>query len=188
MAQAPDTQQAIQKTVRQLLLVLLGMVGFTIALVPLYDVFCEVTGLNGKPKRFDLADVQAQSLSAERVLDVQFVTKVGTGLPVSFSAAQGRQIPEPGARNQTQFTFFNQGDDDLWIRTVPSISPAEASPHLLKIECFCFQEMLLKAGEKKEVGLMYLVGANLPEHVSSVTLSYTVYPVKPDALAQESSL
>ncbi|WP_229815418.1 cytochrome c oxidase assembly protein [Bacterioplanes sanyensis] len=166
------------------------MVIFTIALVPLYDVFCEVTGLNGKPRRVDDAALQAAlSRSQQRPLQMQFVTRVGQGLPVQFRSQQAAQRPVVGGRNQTHFTFENQSDTDLLVRTVPSISPPEASPHILKIECFCFQEMVLKAGEKKQVGLMYLVGAKLPDHVAAVTLSYTVYPVADaPAVAEEASL
>ncbi len=185
-----EQQRGIRKTLWQLSGLLALMVVFTIALVPLYDVFCEVTGLNGKPRRVDEAALQAALASSQqRPLQVQFVTRVGQGLPIRFQSALGQQSPVLGGRNQTEFTFENHGDSDLTVRTVPSISPPEASPHILKIECFCFQEMVLKAGEKKQVGLMYLVGAKLPDHVAAVTLSYTVYPVADaPAVAQEASL
>lgn len=182
-------QQAVKKTLWQLSGLLLAMVLFTMALVPLYDVFCEVTGLNGKARQMSLEQIRDSSLlSTHRTLEMQFVTRVGTGLPISFEAESGRQSPIFNGRNQTHFTFHNEGNKDLLIRTVPSISPAEASPHVLKIECFCFQEMVLKAGEEKEVGLMYMIGAGLPEHVADITLSYTVYPVESVNLTQEDSL
>lgn len=166
----------VRKTLIWLVAMLLGMVIFTLALIPLYRVFCDVFGINGK------IALEAQQVSdlikvSDRQVDLQFVTQIGSGLPVSFKAQSIQQRVNLGSRQSTDFVFKNLTDKAVVIRAVPSVSPAEASRYLLKMECFCFQELTLKSQETLTIPLLYFVSANIPEHVKTITLSYQLYPV-----------
>ena len=176
-------QAAVQRTVRKLLWVLLGMVLFTIALVPLYDVFCEITGINGKTKQAPEFNLENQFTASGREVDFQFVTQVGAGLPVQFNTVSRQQASRLGTKHQVMFRFQNVSDQAVTIRTVPSVSPPEASQHVLKIECFCFEKMTLAAHESVDVALIYLLATAIPEHVQRMTLAYTVYPVTEEEAA-----
>ncbi|MDN3526508.1 cytochrome c oxidase assembly protein [Halomonas sabkhae] len=169
-----DRRRAVKRTVARTLVALAAMCLFAFALVPLYDVFCEVTGLNGKTSS------QAQSLSAEsadqsRLVTMQFITRGSSGLPWSLSTETRQLRLHPGQSAEVHFTFRNLGDRPYVARAVPSVSPSEASVHLRKLACFCFENQRLAAGERFEAPLVFQLTRDLPEDVKTVTLVYTLY-------------
>lgn len=178
-----DQQQAVAATVRKLLFVLMAMCIFTALLIPLYDVFCEVTGINGKVRQSPPANVTFPQQSWQQPsaipgkIDMQFVTRVGNGLAVDFSALESQQNVTSGGKYQVMFRFHNLSSQDLVAQAVPSVSPANAARHLLKLECFCFRQLTLKAGEKKDIALVYLLAGEIPRDVNKLTLAYTLFPV-----------
>ncbi|MFC3679870.1 cytochrome c oxidase assembly protein [Bacterioplanoides pacificum] len=175
-------QLNVRKTVVRLVWVLLGMVLFTVSLVPLYQVFCDITGLNGRNSALTRAsEIPVLMHGQGETKQVSFVTHAGNGLAVSFSSLQPQQQAAPGGKYQVMFRFRNLSNKPQRVRAVPSVSPAQASQHLLKIECFCFQEMMLAAGEVKDVPLVYFLSAAFPADIASLTLAYTLFPVSPEA-------
>ena len=183
----PNQQKAIRNTVVKLLWLLAGMVLFTVALIPLYQVFCDITGLNGKASGL-LTPVSSSYQGVAQPLpgkarQVQFITQVGTGLPVEFTAEILQQSIKPGGRQQVMFTFRNRTAELQTARAVPSVSPAQASRHLLKIECFCFQELELKPYQTLKIPLIYLLSAAVPDEVEQLTLAYNLFPVTDDVVA-----
>ncbi len=169
----------VQRTVFRSVLVLIAMFAFAFALVPLYDVFCRVTGLNGK------VDERAQSLISEEVdqsryITVQFITRSGSGLPWILDVEQRQVRVHPGQPTEIDFAFTNQSGVAQSGRAVPSVSPSRASRHLRKVNCFCFEEQRLEAGERIELPLVFQLTRDLPEDVNTVTLVYTLYPVDED--------
>lgn len=166
----------VQRTVTKTLLALVAMVGFTIALVPLYDVFCQVTGLNGRaasqPQAFASGEVDES-----RYVTVQFITRKGSGLPWRLEALDSQIRVHPGQAYEVDFVFSNYGKSAYRGRAVPSVSPGEASLYLRKVTCFCFQEQRLEAGERVQLPLVFQLSHDLPESVHTVTLAYTLYPV-----------
>lgn len=175
-------ERGVRRTVARTLFALAGMFAFAFALVPLYDVFCEVTGLNGK------VDTQGQALVAEevdesRAVTVQFVTRTSAGLPWNLEMKTPQIRVHPGQSAEVDFTFHNTGDSAVWGRAVPSVSPARANPHLRKLACFCFEEQRLQAGERLELPLVFQLTRDLPPDVNTVTLVYTLYPVTRDEAA-----
>lgn len=166
----------VQRTVTKTLVALVAMVGFTIALVPLYDVFCQITGLNGRaasePKAFASGNVDES-----RYVTVQFITRKGSGLPWRLEALDNQIRVHPGQAYEVDFVFTNYGKVAYRGRAVPSISPGEASLHLRKVTCFCFQEQRLEAGERVQLPMVFQLSRDLPESVHTVTLAYTLYPI-----------
>ena len=186
-------QSDIRKTVAKTVLALLGMVLFTIALIPLYDVFCEVTGLNGRSAGLSqaastgLQTPQATAQTASQTTDesirrIQFVTQTGAGLPVRFQSLENQQGIAPGGKQQVMFRFQNLSDKPVVVKAVPSVSPAQASRHLLKIECFCFQSLTLAAKETQDIPVVYFLSASFPDEISSLTLAYNLFAASADDL------
>lgn len=174
MNRSRDLSTSNTRLVRRLLLVTLGMFGFGYALVPLYDIFCEVTGLNGKP-----GVVQAESLDGEvdrtREITVQFVGQLNSSLPWDFYPIEKTMKVHPGEVYETQFYAKNLSAQPLIGRAVPSVAPAVASKYFNKTECFCFTQQSFAAGEGREMPVRFVVGTSLPKDVSTVTLAYTFF-------------
>ncbi|MCG6657032.1 cytochrome c oxidase assembly protein [Halomonas campisalis] len=172
-----DQRSAIRRTVWRSVAALVGMFAFAFALVPLYDVFCEVTGINGKVETSAQALVN-EEIDDSRYVTVQFITRNGSGLPWRMDVETRQIRVHPGQSAEVNFTFNNQSDGVSWGRAVPSVSPSSATRHLRKVSCFCFDEQRLEAGERLELPLVFQLARDLPEEVNSVTLVYTLYPVE----------
>ncbi|MDQ7731395.1 cytochrome c oxidase assembly protein [Halomonas sp. SpR1] len=175
-----DQEQAkvgVRRTVIRTVAVLVGMFGFAFALVPLYDVFCQITGLNGK------VDATAQSIVHEEVdesryINVQFITRGSPGLPWQMSVEMRQMSVHPGQMAEVDFTFTNNSHSESWGRAVPSVSPSTATTHLRKISCFCFQEQQLQGNERLTIPLVFQLSRDLPDDINTITLVYTLYPVE----------
>lgn len=177
-----DPRAGVRRTVMRTLVVLAGMFVFAFALVPLYDVFCDLTGLNGKTSGTAQALV-AEDVDSSRLVTVQFITRGSQGLPWRLESDIRQVRLHPGQREEVHFTFRNLGDEATRARAVPSVSPSEASLHLRKLACFCFQEQQLAAGETLEAPLVFQLTRDLPAGIKTVTLVYTLYPVQQESLA-----
>lgn len=168
--------KGVRRTVMRTLIVLVGMMLFSVALVPLYDVFCEVTGLNGKTSGSAQALVN-EGVDTSRMITVQFITRGSQGLDWKLDSRTRQVRVHPGEAHEVMFAFHNQGSEPSVARAVPSVSPSQASLYMRKLTCFCFQEQRLEAGEHIEAPLILQLTTDLPESVKTVTLVYTLYPV-----------
>ncbi len=173
-----DTQQSnINKTVGRLCLMVLGMVGFVIALVPLYDLFCEITGLNGKtggPYTFDEAKAAPDT---SRLIRVNFLTNTNEGMVWKFWPEKGAVRVNPGAANTVSFFVKNTTDKVMVGQAIPSVVPGSAAEFFHKTECFCFEQQVLQPGEEMEMPMRFIVGHELPKNISSINLSYALFDV-----------
>jgi len=171
-----QNQVGVRRTVIRTLAVLVGMFAFAFALVPLYDVFCQITGINGK------VDATAQSIVHEEVdesryVNVQFITRGSAGLPWQMSVEMRQMSVHPGQTAEVDFTFTNNSPSESWGRAVPSVSPSNATRHLRKVSCFCFEEQRLQGDERLTIPLVFQLARDLPEEINTITLVYTLYPV-----------
>ena len=173
-----DTQQSnINKTVGKLCLMVLGMVGFVIALVPLYDLFCEITGLNGEtggPYTFDEAKAAPDT---SRLIRVNFLTNTNEGMVWKFWPEKGAVRVNPGAANTVSFFVKNTTDKVMVGQAIPSVVPGAAAEFFHKTECFCFEQQVLQPGEEMEMPMRFIVGHELPKNISSINLSYALFDV-----------
>ena len=159
-------------------IVALAMFGFGYLLVPLYDVFCEITGLNGKTGRIDEAAIAARyEPDMSRLVTVQFVANNNIGMPWEFGPVVASMQVHPGKVYQTSFTAHNPTARNMIGQAVPSVAPGKASRYFNKTECFCFNQQPLAAGETKDMPLRFIVDPNLPGDVNTLTLAYTVFDV-----------
>jgi cytochrome c oxidase assembly protein subunit 11 len=166
-----------KKVVQNLSFVVLGMFCFGFALVPLYDVFCEYTGLNGKTGVQYVSEEQMQ-IDTSREIKVEFLANTNDGMPWEFKALTYSVTVHPGEATRVEFVARNKTNRDIVGRATPSVSPGQAAAYFQKTECFCFTEQLLKAGEEKIMPVVFIVDPAIDEDVHEITLSYTFF-IKP---------
>ena len=171
----PDNQSGIKpkNTALKLVLAAVAMFGFGFALVPLYDVFCEITGINGKTA--GPVERVEQWVDTSRTITVQFITTNNAGMPWEFEALQEEVEMHPGAWTPVEFWALNPTTEDMVGQAVPSVSPAEAAQYVQKTECFCFSQQKLKAGEGRNMPLIFSLDPKIPSHIGTVTMSYTIF-------------
>jgi cytochrome c oxidase assembly protein subunit 11 len=163
------------KVVKRLVLLVVGMFGFGFAMVPLYDVFCDITGLNGKTS--NTSAELAKVIDVNRDVTVQFITQNGAGMPWLFEPEINQIVVNPGIMTTVNFRATNLSSNDIVGQAIPSVAPGLAANHFNKTECFCFQEQMLKGGETVNMPVTFYVNAELPKDIKEVTLSYTLYNV-----------
>lgn len=161
--------------VKKLLWLVVGSLLFAFALVPLYDVLCNLTGLNGKTNNTAAVLAKAK-IDNTRWVTVQFTSDVMPGLGWNFYPKQPSIQLHPGQIETVVFVAKNITNQTVVGRAIPSITPGIAAANLKKIECFCFVNQSLKAGEQKEMPLRFFVSPELPKDVSEMTLSYSFFP------------
>ena len=157
----------------RLLVLVVAMFGFGFLLVPLYDVFCEITGLGGRTNT--TAAVVAEAPDLSRTVRIEFVTTVNEYAPWQFGADLPSMDVHPGRMYSATFTARNLSQKDLIGQAIPSVVPIAASEHFKKIECFCFENQPFAADEERALPLTFIVDPDLPKYVDTITLQYTFF-------------
>jgi len=150
-----------------------AMFGFGFALVPLYDVFCEITGFGGKTATAAAAVVETPD--ASRTVRVEFVASVPRGVPFTLEPEVNHMEVHPGQMYETHFRARNLTGSSLTAQAVPSVAPGAAARHFNKVECFCFTSQDFKPHEEQTLKLSFMVDTALPSHVDTLSLSYTYF-------------
>ncbi|MCY7295731.1 cytochrome c oxidase assembly protein [Alteromonas sp. a30] len=164
------------KLVGKLVVVVFGMFGFGFALVPLYDVFCDITGINGKTN--DTAATYTNvEIDQSREVVVEFITRTNKQIPWEFEPVIKRMVVHPGEMYQADFVLRNSESRDVIAQAVPSVSPGQAALYLNKTECFCFEQQPLVAGQRVVMPMRFYVDPDLPKDIEVFTLNYTLYDV-----------
>lgn len=172
--------QANKKLAFKLVWIIAGALLFAFALVPLYDVICSVTGLNGKTS--NIAQTAAkQKVDTSREVTVQFVSSVMPGLGWNFYPKQSSVKVHPGQVTVVMFEAKNITSEVVAGQAIPSVTPGKASAHLKKIECFCFVRQSLNPGQVKQLPLRFFISTDLPPEVNEMTLSYSFFPASNDS-------
>jgi cytochrome c oxidase assembly protein subunit 11 len=155
----------------------LGMFAFGFALVPLYEVFCDITGINGKTGgRYESTEVAR--VDENRTVTVQFTASNGPEMPWVFQPLVRSIKVRPGEATTVNFRAENPTVDTMTAQAVPSLAPSRGTLYFHKTECFCFNQQELKAGESIDMPLVFIVDADLPADIHKLTLSYTLYDQK----------
>ena len=160
----------------KLVLLTAGMFAFGFALVPLYDVFCEVVGLGERTGEVFAASAEAPlTPDLDRVIELEFVASVNAGAAWEFRPTVSRMQVHPGKMYQTNFFARNRLNETATGQAVPSVAPARAGKYLQKTECFCFTQQEFEGGEGREMPVAFFIDPELPDHLDTVTLSYTFF-------------
>ena len=179
--------------VRKLAVVALAMFAFGYALVPMYKAICEVTGINVLAiTERDLPGLAPAGKSARLAGNSQVDTT--RTVMVEFDAnSRGPWIfkPEkrfvevhPGEMTTVMYEFQNVQNRRMTAQAIPSYAPREASAHFNKVECFCFNQYELEAGEKRQWPVVFVIDPKLSKDVKTITLSYTFFEVGGTAASQ----
>lgn len=168
--------QVHRALVSKLLLVALLMFGFGYALVPLYEVFCEVTGINGKTSNTP-AVMLVDGVDTSREITIEFLARPNKDMPWIFKPEIRRMTVHPGEVHVMNYLAENPTSQFIVGQAVPSVSPGQAALYLHKIECFCFTQQQLAAGKNMLMPVQFYVDPALPAQFSTITLNYTLYDV-----------
>jgi cytochrome c oxidase assembly protein subunit 11 len=162
--------------VAKLVVIAAVMFGFGFALVPLYDVFCDITGLNGKLKNDAAAELKFQ-VDENRKISLEFVTSVNGTTPIGFRAETAKMKIKPGKSYTVYFRAENLSDRKLIGQAIPSFTPGLAARYLKKTECFCFSSQTFEARETKKMPVRFVMDPAIPESYKDVTLAYTFFDI-----------
>jgi len=175
---------------RRLLIKLLVIVAlafaFGFALVPLYDAFCAVTGLNGKTRGPEkivagglsrIATAAPSPIDTSRIVTVEFMGTVMPGLPWEMQPVTTRLDLHPGELHQAKYRVHNLSDRAIVGQAVPSVSPGLAAQYFEKLDCFCFAQQTLGPGETKELPLTFIVKPEIDKDILTITLAYAFFNV-----------
>jgi cytochrome c oxidase assembly protein subunit 11 len=166
-------------------LLVAGMVGLAYASVPLYRMFCQVTGFGGTTQRAESAPEKA----IDRRMTILFDANTAGSLPWTFEPVQRSLEVKVGEENFAYYRATNNSDHAVTGSAVFNVTPDTTGAYFNKIQCFCFTEQTLKAGESVEMPVSFFVDPAIVEDhgldkVTTITLSYTFYPAgEPDTLS-----
>ena len=166
---------ANRRLMKKLLVVAAMMFGFGFALVPFYEKICEVTGIRNVFQP-DAAAAQNTQIDASRSVSVEFDANTQR-LPWTFKPLQAGATVHPGEVMQIEYEVRNTLDRPVTGQAVPSYGPREAALYFRKLECFCFRQQTLAAGEVRRMPVVFVIDPELPRDINTVTLSYTFFEV-----------
>ena len=155
-----------------------AMFGFGFALVPLYDIFCEITGIRIPIEAQDAASI-VEARQPGREITLEFLASTNGSAPWEFEPASDTLTVNIGKLGETTYFAKNLSNRELIGVATPDIRPAEAGRYFRKVECFCFNEQEFAAGEARDLGVRFFVEPDLPAHIDTITLSYTMF-AKPE--------
>ena len=169
------------RMVGKLAVVAVGMFAFGYALVPMYKAICEFTGINilalgdkEVPGATSRAPANTQ-IDRSRTVTIEFDANARG--PWDFKPAQRSVQVHPGELTTVMYEFQNIQNRRMAAQAIPSYAPRNAMPHFNKLECFCFTQYTLEAGEKKAWPVAFVIDPKLPKDVTTITLSYTFFEV-----------
>jgi cytochrome c oxidase assembly protein subunit 11 len=151
----------------------LAMFAFGFALVPLYDVFCAVTGFGGKTA--SAATVVVEQPDQSRTVRVEFLASVPRGVPFTLEPEVSHLDVHPGQMYETHFRARNLTGSPRKAQAVPSVAPGAAARYFNKAECFCFTSQEFQPNEELTLKLAFMVAADLPADIDTLSLSYTYF-------------
>lgn len=160
----------------KLVLFAVGMFGFGYLMVPLYDIICDITGLNGKTGRVAIADIREQSAEASnREITVEFVGMVNAGASWEFKPEVTSMKVKPGVLYRTSYYAKNLSSKPVVGQASPSVSPFAAAKYFDKTECFCFTRQEFEGNAGRDMPVAFIVDSDVPANVDRITLSYTFF-------------
>lgn len=186
---SPSSRRSPQRTALLALGFALGMFALGFASVPLYRLFCQVTGFGGTTQRAteaDLAAAAAHSKGLARTISVRFDSNTDRGLPWSFRPEKTQMTVHLGQKSMAIYLARNLSDKPVTGRAVFNVTPDQTGAYFNKIQCFCFVEQTLQPGQEVRMPVLFFVDPKIAQDadargVEQITLSYTFYPVeKPD--------
>jgi len=164
-----------RRLITALTLVVIAMFGFGYALVPLYNVLCNVLGINGKTG--GAVSAVTGQIDQSRTIVVEFIANHSASLPWIFRPKIKKINLHPGEMKRISYFAENDSNRTMTIQAIPSVTPGLAARYLKKTECFCFNQQTLKSHESMDMPLLFHIDPDLPKNIHTITLSYTLFDV-----------
>lgn len=149
---------------------------FAYAMVPIYDIFCEITGFNGTTGRVD--SEQQYVVDENRKVEVGFFAMTMGGFPVQFGPKVGSMEVIPGKFYTATYIAKNNTDETVVGQAIPSVAPTEAALYFKKLECFCFNRQVFKPHEEVEMILRFVVEPEMDKRIKDISLSYNFFKLE----------
>ncbi|NBR01716.1 MAG: cytochrome c oxidase assembly protein [Alphaproteobacteria bacterium] len=170
-----------------LAIVVSGMVGLAYASVPLYQLFCQVTGYGGTTQ---VALAQAETVVPDHPVKVRFDANISRDLNWRFEAVDAPVTLNPGEEVVINYRATNLGDAPSTGTSTYNVTPVKAGPHFMKIDCFCFIEQTLQPGESVLMPVRFYIDPEIvadsnTSDVGEIILSYTFFPVQGTGKAED---
>ncbi len=186
MATQRDLSRSNRRTGVMLAGLVVGMVGLSFASVPLYELFCQVTGFGGTTQVAETVPDEA----IDRTMTVRFDANTNKDLGWRFEPAVRTMEVRVGEQSLAFYRATNTSDVPVVGTASFNVSPHKAGPHFAKVECFCFTEHLLEPGQSIDMPVQFFLDPDLMDdrkmdEVTTVTLSYTFYPAPDQTKAQQ---
>lgn len=170
------------KTLRWLILIVLGMFAFAFAQVQLYGLFCKAVGVNSLSSRQKIDnyssrlianEIKNQKITDNRIITVRFDATVNENLPWSFVPVERKITVHPGELRKITYKVKNLTNEVITGQSIANVTPWQAEPFLSKLECFCHTKQTLQPGEEKEMPLLFTLSEDLPQEMRTLVVSYT---------------
>jgi cytochrome c oxidase assembly protein subunit 11 len=166
-----------RKLTWQLWLFAAGFLGFGFALVPLYNVLCDVTGYGDRSKLQQAANV-IEAPDDTRTITIEFLSSVPTFGSWEFRPERTQIEVHPGRLYEAKFYARNLRAAPVTAQAIPSIAPLQATQYFHKTECFCFRPQHFASQEARELSVRFIVDPKLPATIDRLTLAYAMYDSK----------
>ncbi|WP_426415551.1 cytochrome c oxidase assembly protein [Aestuariirhabdus sp. LZHN29] len=154
-----------------------AMFAFGFALAPLYQLICGALGINSlsaEGNRVSIESLSQAPVDTSRFVTMEFDATVNAGAPFELKPLTRKMRVVPGQVMEMDYIITNQSSIDVVTQSIPSVTPWQANEYLKKVECFCFSQQPLQAGESKRMRLRFSVDAQIPPEYQVITLSYTL--------------
>jgi cytochrome c oxidase assembly protein subunit 11 len=153
--------------------VLFSALGF--GMVPLYDVICKWTGINGKTNAQAVAAISNTQVDTSRWVTVQFLSHSMPGVGLNFKPEQFSMRVHPGEMVYTHYVVENMSRQAFVGQAIPSVTPANGASYLQKVECFCFNQQTFGPNEVRTLPIVFYISNDIDPNLGTVTLSYTFF-------------
>ena len=170
----PETRRANRHLLLKLLGFAAGAFAFGYALVPLYDVLCDITGF-GNEKRLAQRSVIETTPDQARTITVEFLAELPSVGNWEFRPVLHSMKIHPGQLYTADFIAKNLTGMDTVAQAIPSMAPTKVAPYFHKTECFCFTPQNFKQGEERALPVRFVVDPAIPRDIDRITLAYTFY-------------
>jgi len=160
----------------KLVVVAIGMFGFGYALIPVYRQVCEVLGINVLTQKgeFVAAPTNTQ-VDTSRTITIEL--DGNSQGPWRFRPTTRSIDVHPGELATVMYEVVNTQGRAVKAQAIPSYAPQSATPHFMKVECFCFQEQTMGPNEARQMPVVFFIDPKLPREVKNITLSYTFFEI-----------
>ncbi len=167
--------EANRRLTRSLWLFAAGSFAFGFALIPLYDVLCDVTGYGDRTQLLKAATVEESEEISDRSVTIELVTANAAMGDWEFRPASGDLTVHPGRLYEAKFYAKNLRTQAVTAQAVPSIAPLQATRYFQKTDCFCFTPQHFDGSQTRELTVRFIVDPKLPMNIDRVTLAYSMF-------------